>query len=167
MPVLAVPPVAPETSRLSTWPGRRILAAIDLGPAARADVETATAVAGWFETNLTLVHVVEKTHAPRWLSLGTGEHDRARVARARDRLSRLARRSDVGITVDSQVLVGEPAGQLAALASNEDVGLVIVTLRGTDRLFGDRKGDTTYRIVCETSTPVLAVPAGWRLNGGR
>jgi len=164
VPVLAVPPVGSEASRMSTWPGRRILAAIDLGAAAGADVETATAVAGWFETNLTLVHVVEKTRAPRWLSLGR-EHDRARVARARDRLSRLARRSDVGIAIDSQVLVGEPAEQLAALASNVDVGLVIVTLRGTDRLFGDRKGDTTYRIVCETSTPVLAVPAGWRPHG--
>ena len=166
IPVLAVPPARPRGSRLSTWPGRRILAAIDLGPGASADVQAATALARWFGAALTLVHVVEKTRAPRWLSLGLGEHDRTRVARAMARLSRLARK-DQGVTVDTQVVVGEPAGQLAALASDQDVGLVIVTLRGADRLFGDRKGDTTYRVVCETSTPVLAVPAGWRLDGGR
>ncbi len=166
VPVLAVPPALPEASRMSTWPGRRIVAAIDLGSGAGADVETATALARWFGAALTLVHVVEKTRAPRWMSLGLGEHDRTRVTRARDRLSRLARKS-VGVNVDTQVTVGEAAGQLAALAANVDVGLVIVTLRGTDRLFGDRKGDTTYRVVCETSTPVLAVPAGWRLNEAR
>jgi len=166
VPVLAVPPALPGAVRMSTWPGRRILAAIDLGPGASADVETATALARWFGTALTLVHVVEKTRAPRWLSLGLREHDRTRVARARARLARLARRHD-GVTVDTQVVVGEPAAQLSALATNADVGLVIVTLRGTDRLFGDRKGDTTYRVVCEASTPVLAVPAGWRPSGRR
>ena len=169
VPVLAVPPALPGVSlksMKSTWPGRRILAAIDLGPRASADVETAAALARWFGCTLTLVHVVEKTRAPRWLSLGLGEHDRNRVAKAKARLSRLAQGCE-DVRVEALVVVGETASQLAALAANTDVGLVIVTLRGADGLFGDRKGDTTYRVVCEASTPVLAVPAGWRLNHGR
>jgi nucleotide-binding universal stress UspA family protein len=65
------------------------------------------------------------------------------------------------------VLVGDPPAQIAALAADLDAGLMVVTLRGDNRLFGDRKGATTYRVLREAGTPVLAVPAGWRLGAAR
>ncbi len=163
IPVLAVPPTGPTPARAGGWPGPRVLAAVDLGRHAAQDVAAAAALARWFGVSLTLAHVVEKMRTPRWLSLKPGAHDRVRVAQARKRLGRLAEKAGPPGFADAHVFVGEPADQIAALAADVGAGLVVVTLRGDHRLLGDRQGTTTYRIVCEAGTPVLAVPAGWRL----
>ncbi len=162
-PVLAVPPAVPATVKAGDWPGPRVLAAIDLGREAAADVAAAAAVARWFGARLSLVHVVEKTRIPTWLSLNRTAHDRSRMAAARVRLGRLAKSAGARGFADAHVFVGDPAEQIAALANDLGAGLVLLTLRGDDRLFGDRKGATTYRVVCNAGTPVLAVPAGWML----
>ena len=110
-----------------------------------------------------LVHVVERTRMPRWLSLKPGPIDRARATKARARLERLARDAGPDGFAEAHVFVGEPADQIAALATDVGAGLVLLTLRGDSRLFGDRKGTTSYRVVCEAGMPILAVPAGWRV----
>jgi nucleotide-binding universal stress UspA family protein len=167
VPVLAVPPSGPSLAKESSWPAPCVLAAIELGREATRDVSAAADVAKWFGARLALVHVVEPTRAPRWLSLRGAAGDRARLERARSRLGRLASDASAAGPVGAHVMVGDPAAQIAALATDLDAGLLIVTLREESRLFGDRQGAMTYRVLREAGTPVLAVPAGWRLPVAR
>jgi nucleotide-binding universal stress UspA family protein len=159
-PVLAVPP-GDAASPPEQWPGPRIMAAIDLGRTAARDVAAAATIARFFAVRLILVHIVEKTAVPRWLSLKAGRIDRERVARARARLEQLARAAMPEGPPDIHVLAGSPADQIATLAADVGAGLVVLTLRGDNRLFGDRKGATSYRVVCEAGVPVLAMPEGY------
>lgn len=163
VPVLAVPPGGTGVPR--GWPGSRIVAAIDLGRDALRDVKAAADLARWFGSELALVHVVERTRTPGWLSLNRAAHDRDRVQRARERLVKLARGVGGVALVQTHVFMGDPAARIADLARDLEAGLVVLTLRGSDRVFGDRKGATTYRVVCQANTPVLAIPAGWTFSG--
>ena len=155
VPVLTIPPGRPAMT-LKRWPGARVLAAIELGRRARRDVATARVLARWFDAGLALVHVLEPTRTPRWLPVNRAAHDREREQQARAHLQRLA---EAGI--ETHLMLGSPADQIAALAGDIGAGLVILTLHGRDRLFGDRQGVTTYRVVCHAATPVLAVPERW------
>ncbi|MGE3179487.1 MAG: universal stress protein [Vicinamibacterales bacterium] len=168
VPVLAVPPAdrAPA-SKVAGWPAGRMLAAVDLDRRASHDVSAAVDVARWFGLPLSLVHVVEPAAVPAWLSLRPAGHDRARVTRARRRLETLAAGcGDAGApAIDTHVLAGRPSEQVAGLAADLKAAVLVLTLKGDDRLFGDRQGSTTYHVVQEAGTPVLALPAGWRLPG--
>lgn len=165
VPVLAIPPADHAASAGPTgWPACRVLAAIDLGREAARDVAAAADVARWFGLPLSLVHIVEHTRIPSWLTLTATRHDKTRGTHARVRLDKLAAGAGPEGFADSHVLLGEPAEQIASLATNLRADLLVVTLRGDDRLFGDRKGTTTYHVVQQAGTPILAIPAGWRLS---
>lgn len=166
VPVLAIPPSGTRPVS-AAWPGRRVLSAISLGRHAAHDVATAGELARWFGAALSLVHVVEPTHVPSWLTGRPDRHDRSRADAARTRLERLVSTLGPAGTADIHVLVGDPATQIAALATDLGAGLVMVTLRKAPGLFGARQGSITYRVVCEAGTPVLALPASWRPDGGR
>lgn len=164
VPVLAVPPAdRAATAGPAVWPNSRVLAAIDLGREAARDVAAAADVARWFALPLSLVHVVERTRIPRWLSLKAARHDKERGSLARTRLEKLAKGAGEEGFAEAHVLVGEPAEQIANLATDMKADLLVVTLRGDERLFGDRKGATTYHVVQEAGKPILALPAGWRI----
>lgn len=159
--VLAVPPSGTRVPKAS-WPGRRIVAAIGLGRHAARDVDAAVQIARWFDATLSLVHVVETSRLPGWLAGLTGGHDATSADRARAALERLAQRSRSAVPTDTYVLAGEPAAQVAAVASKLDAGLVIVALRRAPGFLGARQGSITYGVVREANTPVLALPPGWR-----
>jgi nucleotide-binding universal stress UspA family protein len=161
-PVLTVPPATTRRRMPASWPGKRVLAAVDLGPHTAADARAAAHVARWAGAELVLVHVVKPTQAPRWLSTRLQAHERARLRAARTRLERLAHDLDLDQPVDCQVLIGEPADQIPALSTGSGTGLVVVTLRGTGGLFGAPRGSTTYRVLGTCSVPVLALPANWK-----
>jgi nucleotide-binding universal stress UspA family protein len=159
VPVLAVPPAGGGPKARAGWPGPTILAALELGPSLGADARAAARVARWFEAGLLLAHVVTPTQAPRWLSASLREHDRERVAGARARLDRLRQSLDGDdLPVDCQVRVGDPAEQIAALATDTGTGLVVVRLRALGGFFGTPKGATTYRVLKGADTPILALP---------
>jgi nucleotide-binding universal stress UspA family protein len=62
------------------------------------------------------------------------------------------------IHVDRRVLLGDPAEEIAAAAADLRAGLTVLFLRRGHGLFGARPGSITYRVLCGTSTPVLAFP---------
>jgi nucleotide-binding universal stress UspA family protein len=161
-PVLTVPPVTTHRRVPASWPGKRVLAAVDLGPHTAADARAAAHVAQWARAELVLVHIVRPTQAPRWLSTRLQAHERERLQAARTRLERLARDLELDRPASCQVLIGEPADQIPALSTGPGTGLVVVTLRGTGGLFGAPQGSTTYRVLGTASVPVLALPANWK-----
>jgi nucleotide-binding universal stress UspA family protein len=163
-PVLAIPPNG-KGAVGARWPGRRLVAAVDLGPQATADARRAADVAQWFGVDMVLVHVVSPTRAPHWMNTGLRAHDRSRLAHARTRLGhiRAGIRQTVGVTC--HVLVGHPAEQIPAIADDVGAGLVVATLRMRDGFFGAPRGSITHQVLCSAGVPVLALPPGWRPAG--
>jgi nucleotide-binding universal stress UspA family protein len=162
VPVLAIP------SRTSgrhharmpkrSWPGPRIIAAVDLDERSTRDARTAAGLARWFGSAVVLVHVVPEFKAPPWLRARLGPHDRTRIARARSRLNALAARLRQHPKVKTRMLFGDAAGKVGALAATERAGLVITTLRPTRDWLGPRRGSVSYDVLVQANTPVLALP---------
>jgi nucleotide-binding universal stress UspA family protein len=157
VPVLAVPDGV-SRRELRSWPGGRILCAVEFGSRDRDDVLKAGHVARIFGTDLTLIHVVAPTAGPRWLTRGLRQHDRTSLKAARERLDELAVsvRSAVDVRVDSRALLGQPAEEIAAAATDIGASLIVLTLRPGHGLFGTRQGTVTYQVLCGARRPVLA-----------
>ena len=148
VPVLAIPPFKGRASAAPSrgWPDKWSLAAVDLGRRLRNDVATATEVADGLGTLVVLLHVVQP-------------HNRSRLLKARARLEKLRQKLTSSTVVACRVLAGKPDEQIAAAAADADVDLVILTRRRGKGLFGARLGSTSYQVLCEAGTPVLALPS--------
>jgi nucleotide-binding universal stress UspA family protein len=156
VPILVVPhTTARGTAILSNWP-TRIVAAIQPGRRATADVRASIDLAAWFSLPLTLVSVVVPTKTPEWLQLRLGAHERSRITSARADLESAAKRAG-GRTASVRVLTGNPADQIATAALDTGADLIVLTLRPADRLLGQRQGSVTYRVLCQAAVPVLAL----------
>jgi hypothetical protein len=99
---------------------------------------------------------------PRWLTRTLRQHDRIRLERARAALNRVRGQLGSGSAIESRVLVGRVAEQVTAAASDVGARLVVTVLQPNNG-FGHPKGSTTYRILCGSNLPVLALPGGWTL----
>ena len=163
VPVLAVPhPRDPATNGLPpSWPGARIMAAVELDRALRQDINTASAIARWFGASLLLVHVVNAVSAPVWLMADRSAHDRIRIARAQQQLERLVAAANTKIQTETRVVCGQPADEIAAIAVTDRIGLLITALRDRRGWFGTRRGSVSYHVLSHAVTPVLAYPPRW------
>ena len=162
VPVLAVPPGV-SARALKSWPGERILCAVEFGPRVSEDVHRAAAVAQLFGAALTLLHVVVPTSGPPWVRKELRMYDRSRLKDARRKLDELGRAArSVAGRVESRVLFGNPADRIAATASEVGARLIVLTLRKGHGLFGRRQGAITYQVLCGGAVPVLALRQTWQ-----
>lgn len=159
LPVLAVPPVTGRVKPPSRkWPGRWVLAPVDLGARDRADALTAAVVARELGAQLLLAHVIEPINELAWLELDVTRRNQQRERRALAHLTRL--KDELAWAVaDCRVLSGQPADEIAALAASSHVGLVVLMRRRGQGLFGPRQGSISYQVLVEANTPVLALPS--------
>ena len=161
VPVLAIPPAA-RGKIGPRWPGRRVLAGIDLDANSSSDVRALATIARALGRPLTLVHVVEPSQLPPWLAGFANRDSQSRAAAARTALDRLAGALD-GVEADSRVLVGDPSRHIPKLAKQTGADLILLALRRGDGLFGSAQGTITYRVLSSGSTiPVLAIPTRGR-----
>jgi nucleotide-binding universal stress UspA family protein len=161
--VLAVPQVTADFERdLSSWPADRVVAAIELGGQARDEVVTAARVAESFGCGLLLLHIVDEIDAPSWLHGALTGHERIRVARASQALEALEAAAGGRVGVESRVVCGHPADEIAAITALERSGLVITALRDRRGWFGARRGSVSYHVLSHAVAPVLACPPQWR-----
>lgn len=161
IPVLAVPPVDVAHRACvkpdGRWPGRTILAAIEFGPRAAADVRRAGEIARTFGSGLVLVHVVQTPVMPPWLSADVDAHLRLHCSQAEAALDAL-RKEAGSVHVRTRVQVGDPPDAIAAMAAECGAGLIVMGLRGHAGMFGDAAGTHAYRVLCHGVAPVLALP---------
>jgi nucleotide-binding universal stress UspA family protein len=159
LPVLAIQPAGGRMrAPAKNWPGERAIAPINFGTHARADVLAAAVVARELGTELHLVHVVEPIAELPWIELDAERRNRQRRRSAMVRLTRL--RDDLAWAVaDCRIEQGAPASEIARLAANSRAGLVIMTRRRGQGLFGPRQGSISYQVLCEAKTPILALPS--------
>lgn len=158
-PVLVTPALDPGANRLDDVKRllHRILVAVDLSPASIAQTQSACRVSEAFDLPMLLVHVVEplKSRIAARLQLAGVEADRRAVAE--DGLAELLAMLPMRLHPEALVAYGDPAEEIAKVARDRQAGLVIVGLHGSP-LLGPRMGSVTYRLLCVSSTLVLALP---------
>jgi nucleotide-binding universal stress UspA family protein len=159
LPVLAIPPAKGRGRGPSrNWPGKWALAPVDFGTRDRADAVAAAVVTRELGARLLLVHVVEPIGELPWIELDAARRNHQRQRRALARLTRL--QEDLAWVVDGcRVQSGKAADEIATLASNTNVGVVVMTRRRGQGLFGPHQGSISYQVLCEAGTPVLALPS--------
>lgn len=167
-PVLAVPrskPLGnPRRRPRRHVPGlARVIVPLDLDGDWTRDVSGAADIARWFGTELLLVYVVPRLQVPQWLRPNVEAHDRIRAAEALRILEQVMTKLPPGVRSACRVLVGNPADEIAALAATGPASLVVMTLRGEDRVFV-RRGAIAYRVLTHAAAPVLALPRLARLH---
>jgi nucleotide-binding universal stress UspA family protein len=162
LPVLATPPVQARAARPPrSWPGKFAIAPIDFGPRDRGDALAAAVAAKELGVQLELVHVVEPIADVPWLELDEARRNDQRERRAAARLSRL--QDELRWNVNAiRVESGKPGPVIATIASSRQVGLVVMTRRPGQGLFGPRQGSISYEVLCRSNTPVLALPSDTR-----
>src|SRR5262245_31425257 len=165
VPVLAIPPPVDEAATTPpSWPGARIVVALELDSASGTDVDTAAQIAEWFGSSLLLVHVVADVAAPDWIEADLSAHERIRVAQAEERLETLARRARQRVKCETRIVCGPIADEIAAVAATERAGLVMTALRDRRGWFGARRGAVSNHVLSHAVTPVLAMPPKWKLT---
>jgi nucleotide-binding universal stress UspA family protein len=159
IPILATPPVKGRPKPLPRgWPGKRALAPVDLGTRDKVDAEMAAIAARELDIALELIHVIEPVIQPRWIEVDAERRAFQLQRQALDRLESMSRSLDWGVA-GFRVESGMPADVIAATARKKKVGLVIMTRRQAEGLFGPRQGAISYQVLCEAKIPVLALPS--------
>lgn len=151
-PLLVVARSKPEQIDQNA-PARPVIGAVDLGEYDLPDARRMARAAAMMGGQLTLVHVVYRAGVPA-TSASLDVHDRRQLAAAQKRLAGIAK----SVGAKSRVVLGRPEDEIAAAASDAKAGLIILALRRGRGIFGPRQGATTYRVLCSSTIPVLALP---------
>jgi nucleotide-binding universal stress UspA family protein len=153
-PVLVVAKSRPGRAALKLY-ARPVLGALDLGPNDRTDARRmARAAAVLGGGSLTLLHVIRRVPDLLGAPPALDPYHYRHLVAARKRLERLA--EEVGAR--SRVDLGIPEDEIAAIAKEIKAGVIVLALCRGRGLFGRRQGTMTYRILCASPTPVLALP---------
>jgi nucleotide-binding universal stress UspA family protein len=163
VPVLAVPRAKGEmdSAPSPSWPGKRILAAVELDDDSRIDVNAAARVAEWFGSSLLLLHVIAAPLAPSWLSGDPKVRQRMLVDKAEEQLKQLASAVRNDVHVEGRVVSGRIAEEVSAVAAGELIELSTTALRDRRGWLGARRGSVSYHLLTQAMGPVLAYPPEW------
>jgi nucleotide-binding universal stress UspA family protein len=135
----------------------RIVVPVDLTPASVHQIEVARGIAGALAVPLILVHVVEPLRSRFAARLHVAGIEGDRRAVAEDALHELLASASYPGHAEALVAYGDPAEEIAKVARDRQAGLVVMGLHGSP-LLGPRMGSVTYRLLCLSSTLVLALP---------
>lgn len=169
VPVLVTPagdagPARAEDARAAV---RRILAPVDLTAATAHQVAVAQKIAEHLRLPVLLLHVIEPVRSmvaahPRLPKIDAERRDRAE----RD-LEVFAAAVPPVAKPEALVAYGEPAEEIAKVATERDAGLILMGLHSSP-LLSPRMGSVTYRVLCLAHRLVLAIPPqpapAFRLN---
>jgi len=106
---------------------------------------------------LLLVHVLEPVFVPYNVRIAMGGVDAARRERAGEELTKIAATLPAQTQSETIVLSGDPSEEISKLVKTRDAHLIVIGLHSAGVL-GPRMGTVTYRILCLSHTPVLALP---------
>ncbi len=130
---------------------------VDLSAASAHQIEVARGIATALTVPLILVHVVEPLRSRFAARLHLAGIDGDRRAEAEDALQELLASASYPGQAEALVAYGDPAEEIAKVARDRQAGLVVMGLHGSP-LLGPRMGSVTYRMLCLSSTLVLALP---------
>lgn len=159
VPVLVTPPVDPgpvsidDARRLLG----RILAPVDLSPASLHQTQVARTVAQALDLPLVFLHVIEPVRSRLLTKRNLAGLDADRRAEAEDALNELVATVPRRLRPEALIVFGDPAEEAAKVARDRNAGLIVMGLHSAVPQ-GPRMGSVTYRLLCVSSSLVLAVP---------
>jgi nucleotide-binding universal stress UspA family protein len=158
-PILLTPaldhgPAKPEDVKRAL---KHVLIPVDFGPATSAQVKSATQIAAALDVPLIIAHIVEPVRLAISSMPALPTLELERRSRAERALADLMADVPAAVKAEALVAYGDPAEEVAKVARDRSVGLIVVGLHASIPL-GPRMGSVTYRVVCLTSSLVLALP---------
>jgi nucleotide-binding universal stress UspA family protein len=154
IPVLTVPPRGRR--RAAPLDVERVVVPLDLAGEWESDAVRADTIARAFDAELLLVHVLAPITRLPWLR-PAGRIERQRIDKARRALDRVRAKLFGNRRSACAVTAGHAADEIARIA-RRGRSLVVMSLRGTAGVWGARRGSIAYRVLTQSSTPVLALP---------
>jgi nucleotide-binding universal stress UspA family protein len=159
VPVVVTPPgdPGPESTDEVQKTVRRILVPVDLTGAMQDQVRVALHLGIILGAPLLLAHVVEPVRAFIPGHIHAANVDSERRDRAERRLQALADTVPTPPRTEPLVVFGEPAEEIAKIATDRQAGLIVMGLHAS-AVSGARMGSVTYRVLSVTHGLVLALP---------
>jgi nucleotide-binding universal stress UspA family protein len=159
VPVLVTPggDVAPTDLEDARKAIRRVLVPVDLTAASSHQLDIAGRLAEALSLPLLAVHVIEPVRAIVSTHGTPSTVETERRYRVEAQLERAIQALAGTPRAESLVAYGEPAEEIAKVASDRDVGLIVMGLHSSPVL-GPRMGSVTYRVLCVAHRLVLALP---------
>ena len=136
---------------------RRVLVPVDFTPATAWQLRFARGLGEALNRPLLLVHVIEPVRTMVAAQSRLLHVDAERRSRAESALESLVQVIPPALKPEALVAYGEPAEEIAKLATDRDAGLIVMGLHSSP-LTGPRMGSVTYRVLCLASRLVLAIP---------
>jgi len=132
-----------------------VIGAVNFGADDITDARRIARAARSFGGRLSLVHVVRPSDRSPAEAASLVQY-RGQLAAARSRLRSIAKT----VGASACVALGRPEIEIVAAAAEMKARLIVLVLRRGRGIFGARQGTTTYRVLCSSRTPVLALPPG-------
>jgi universal stress protein A len=158
VPVLVTPPsgTGPLSLEEAAAAIRRVMVPLDLVAPPNRQVDVARAIASTLDVPLLVAHVLEPLRSPVPLQTHLPSVDVERRDRAEQELAAVAAALE-GVKVEALTAFGDSAEEIAKIAADRGVGLLVMGLHATP-LAGSRMGSVTYRVLCLAHMLVLALP---------
>ena len=158
-PVLVTPPgdAGPASAADIGKSVKRILVSVDLSEAMNDVVRAALAVAEVVGATVLIVHVIEPVRAMVPGHDYAASVDMERRDRAEQRIQDLVDTLPSTPRVEPLVVFGDPAEEIAKLASERQAGLIVLGLHASAAA-GARLGSVTYRVLSVARVLVLGLP---------
>lgn len=159
IPVLVTPAVEPGPLFLEDVRQLigRVLVPVDLTAASERQVQIAAALASAVDVPLLLAYVVEPLRLPGPSNANRLTVDGERRGRGEQALQGLMDVIPAQVKAEALTAFGDPAEEIAKIAKERRAGLIVIGLHASP-LAGPRMGSVTYRVLCLSQTPVLALP---------
>ena len=138
----------------------RILLPMDRSPLAECVLPHITAVAQAFESQVTLVHVMEVPHRANWRRAVDPLNWRIRRAEAENYLGGLELQlQKVGLRTEKQILEGSAAEQIVEFSRKHAVPLIVLSSHGQSGLSGWNVSSVVQKIILRAHTSIMIVRA--------
>jgi universal stress protein A len=159
VPVLATAPTdeGPRSTEDVRRTVARVLVPVDLSAASVHQVQIARGICEALSVPFVVTYVVEPVRSPLATKLHLPSIDLERKTRAEDALAELLATVPRQLHPEALVAYGDPAEEVAKVARDRHAGLIVIGLHGSP-LLGPHMGSVTYRVLCLTSSLVLALP---------
>jgi nucleotide-binding universal stress UspA family protein len=138
----------------------RILLPLDRSPLAECVLPHAVAVARAFESQVTLLNVLESQDRPSWRRAVDPLTWRIRRGEAESYLGDLALRLQVaGVRAEKQILEGPAAERIVEFSQKNDMPLIVLSSHGQSGLSGWNVSSIVQKIILRAHTSIMVIPA--------
>ncbi len=138
----------------------RILLPMDRSPLAECVLPHAVAIARAFESQVTLVHVMDPPHRANWRRAVDPLNWRIRKAEAESYLGDLVLRlQKAGLATEKQILEGPAAERIVEFSHKNDVPLIMLSSHGQSGLSGWNVSSVVQKIILRAHTSIMIVRA--------